>query len=164
MITSGYYLYQRSLPLSPTVHCDHYLAYQQRTAWWPKTTKSLYPSFPTISTQCNYELTPIQKSWFVLQGYTSFTQNLITSNRPQQLQQPQSPSNSLVNSTNTPVKAEDLSTLFTGFTKSLIEAIQSTQHRGQPHTSHSHDGKLECNYCGEEHFIHNCPMYPMTLP
>ena len=76
---------------------------------------------------------------FVLQGYTSFTQNLIASNNPQQLQQPQSPSNSPVNSTNTPAIAEDLSTLFAGFTKSIIEAIQSTKNRGKPCANHSHD-------------------------
>ena len=43
---------------------------------------------------------------FVLQGYTLFTQNLIASNSSQQYQWPQSPSNSPVDSTNTPVKAE----------------------------------------------------------
>ena len=100
---------------------------------------------------------------FVLQGYTSFTQNLIASNSSQQLQQPQSPSNSPVYSTNTPVKTEDLSTLFTGFTKSIIEALQSTQHRCQPCANHSHEGKLECNYCGEKHFIHDCPHVPHDI-
>ena len=65
---------------------------------------------------------------FVLQDYTSFTQNLIALTSPQQLWQPQSPSNSPADSTDTPVKAENLSTLFTRFTKSIIEAIQSTQH------------------------------------
>ena len=29
---SGYYLYQRPLRLSPTIHCNYYLAYQQETA------------------------------------------------------------------------------------------------------------------------------------
>ena len=53
---------------------------------------------------------------FVLQGYSSFTQNLIASNSPQQSQQSQSPSNSPVNFTNTPVKAENLSTLFARYT------------------------------------------------
>ena len=100
---------------------------------------------------------------FVLQGYTSFTQNLIASNSPQQSQQPQSPSNSPVDSTNTPVEAEDLSALFARFTKSIIEALQSTQHRGQPHANHSHTGKLECNYCGEEHFICDCPHVPHDI-
>ena len=100
---------------------------------------------------------------FVLQGYTSFTQNIIASNSSQQLQQPQSPSNSPVDSTNTPVKTEDLSTLFAGFTKSIIEALQNTQHRSQPHANHSHEGKLECNYCGEEHFICDCPHVPHDI-
>ena len=100
---------------------------------------------------------------FILQGYTSFTQNLIASNSPQQSQQPQFPFNSPVDSTNTPVEAEDLSTLVAGFTKSIIEALQSTQHRGQPHTNHSHKGKLECNYCKEEHFICDCPHVPHNI-
>ena len=47
--------------------------------------------------------------------------------------------------------------IFARFTKSIIEALQSTQHRGQPCANHSHKEKLECNYCGEEHFIHDCP-------
>ena len=63
----------------------------------------------------------------------------------------------MTDSTNTPVKAEDLSTLFAGFTKSIIEAIHSTQHRGPPCSNHSHNGKVECNYCGAENFICDCP-------
>ena len=69
----------------------------------------------TILTNIPHKVEEVyEAAQFVLQGYTSFTQNLITSTSPQQLQQPQSPSNSPVNSTNMPVKAEDLSTLFAG--------------------------------------------------
>ena len=53
--------------------------------------------------------------------------------------------------------------LITGFTKLIIEALQSTQHRGQPHANHSHKGNLECNYCGEEHFIRDCPHVPHNI-
>ena len=170
--TSGYHLYQRPLQLSPTIHCNHYMAYQQRTTWWPRTTKGLHSNFPTISNSKNpnhhfnvpHKVEEVyEAAWFVLQGYTSFTQNLIASNSSQQLQQPQPPSNSPVDSTNTPVKTKYLSTLFTGFTKSIIEALQSTQHRGQPCANHSHEGKLECNYCGEEHFISDCPHIPHDI-
>jgi hypothetical protein len=91
---------------------------------------------------------------FVLQGYSSFTQNLIATNNPQStpLSQ-QSPTTGLLPMTSTPVKAEDLSTLIAGFTKLIIDALHSTQSRGPPR---SQDGKIECNYCGEEHFIHDC--------
>ena len=27
----------------------------------------------------------------------------------------------------------------------------------------SHKGKLECNYCGKEHFIHDCPCVPHNI-
>jgi hypothetical protein len=92
---------------------------------------------------------------FVLQGYSSFTQNLIAANNPQStpLSQ-QSPTTGLSPMTSIPVKAEDLSTLITGFTKSIIDALHNTQSQGPPR---SQDGKIEFNYCGEEHFIHDCP-------
>jgi hypothetical protein len=92
---------------------------------------------------------------FVLQGYSSFTQNLIAPNNSSStpLSQ-QSPTTGFSPTTTTPVKAEDLSTLIAGFTKSIIDALHSTQSRGTPR---SQDGKIECNYCGEEHFICNCP-------
>ena len=93
---------------------------------------------------------------FVLQGYTSFTQNQIASTSLSNYNSP-IPFHLLANSTDTPAKTEDLSTLFARFTKSIIEAIHRTQHRGQFHSNHSHNGKLECNYCGEEHFVHDCP-------
>jgi hypothetical protein len=44
--------------------------------------------------------------------------------------------------------------LIAGFTKSIIDALHSTQSRGPPQ---SQDGKIECNYYGEEHFIRDCP-------
>jgi hypothetical protein len=54
---------------------------------------------------------------FVLQGYSSFTQNLIAAANPQStpLSQ-QSPTTGLSPTATTPVKAEDLSTLIAGFT------------------------------------------------
>ena len=96
---------------------------------------------------------------FVIQGYSAFTQNLIAASSsqptPQSQQSPGSPQ-----STNPPVKTEDLSSLIAGFTKSIIEAIHSTQPRSSPR---SHDGKIECNYCGEEHFIHDCHHVPTNI-
>jgi hypothetical protein len=70
---------------------------------------------------------------FVLQGYSSFTQNLIAANNPQStpLSQ-QSPTTGLSPTTPTPVKAEDLSTLIAEFTKSIIDALHSTQSQGLP--------------------------------
>jgi hypothetical protein len=89
---------------------------------------------------------------FVLQGYSSFTQNLVAATAPQSPLQPQqSPT---PQSPTSPVKTEDLGSLIAGFTKSIMDAIHSTQSRNQPR---SQDGKTECNYCGEEHFIRDCP-------
>jgi hypothetical protein len=64
----------------------------------------------------------------VLQGYSSFTQNLIAAANPQSttLSQ-QSPTTGLSPTAATPVKSEDLSTLIARFTKSIIYAIHSTQ-------------------------------------
>jgi hypothetical protein len=93
---------------------------------------------------------------FVLRGYSSFTQNLIAAANPQStaLSQ-QSPTTGLLPTATAPVKSEDLSTSIAGFTKSIIDAIHSTQLQG---LSRSQDGKIECNYCGEEHFICVFPM------
>jgi hypothetical protein len=65
---------------------------------------------------------------FVLQGYSSFTQDLITATNPQStpLSQ-QSPTTGLLPTATTPVKSEDLSTLVAEFTKSIIDAIHSIQ-------------------------------------
>ena len=65
---------------------------------------------------------------FVLQGYSSFTQNLITAAVPQTTQQSQQLLMSGSSSTPHPlIKTEDLSTLIAGFTKSIMDAIHSTQ-------------------------------------
>ena len=95
---------------------------------------------------------------FILQGYSVFTQNLITASNsqpPPTQQQSQSQSSPSSPQATTPSpKNEDLGSLIAGFTKSIIDAIHSTQPRGPPR---SQDGKIECNYCGEEHFIRDCP-------
>jgi hypothetical protein len=91
---------------------------------------------------------------FVLQGYSSFTQNLIASAGPQSpMQSQQTTDPKSPQTTSPPVKAEDLSSLIAGFTKSIIDAIHSTQPR---QSYRSQDGKIECNYCGEEHYIRDC--------
>ena len=93
---------------------------------------------------------------FVLQGYSSFTQNLIAAATTQPTEQLQLSSASSTPKASKPTaKAEDFNSLIGGFTKLIIEAIHSTQPCGQP--CHNHNGKIECNYCGEEHFICDCP-------
>ena len=65
---------------------------------------------------------------FILQGYSSFTQNLIAAAVPQTTQQSQQLPMSGYSSTLNPlINTEDLSTLIAGFTKSIIDAIHSTQ-------------------------------------
>jgi hypothetical protein len=63
---------------------------------------------------------------FVLQGYSFFTQNLIAATNPQSttLSQ-QSPTTELSPTAAIPDKSKDLSTLITGFTKSIIDTIHS---------------------------------------
>jgi hypothetical protein len=65
---------------------------------------------------------------FVLQGYSSFTQNSIAAANPQSttLSQ-QSHTTGLSPTAATPVRSEDLSTLIARFTKSVIDAIHSIQ-------------------------------------
>ena len=92
---------------------------------------------------------------FIFQGYSSFTQNLITAAVPQTAQQSQQlPMSGSSSTPNPPIKTEDLSTLIAGFTKSIIDVIHSTQPQSQPQFQ---DRKMECNYCREEHFICDCP-------
>ena len=95
---------------------------------------------------------------FVLQGYSSFTQNLIaasSSQSPPQSQNYSSPGPA--ENTSATVKTEDLGSILAGFTKSIIDAINNNQSRGTTRQNHSNSGKIECNYCGEEHFIRDCP-------
>ena len=58
------------------------------------------------------------------------------------------------------VKQEDLSTMFTEFTKSIVEAInQSNRSRSSPSTTGSTStttGTRACNFCGGNHFIREC--------
>jgi hypothetical protein len=65
---------------------------------------------------------------FVLQGYSSFTQNLIASAGPQSpMQSQQSTIPISPQTTSPPVKAEDLSSLIAGFTKSIIDAVTTVR-------------------------------------
>lgn len=56
-----------------------------------------------------------------------------------------------------PVKQEDLGSLFTEFTKTIVEAIQqSSRSRYNPNTSTSDSSTRTCNFCGGQHFIREC--------
>jgi hypothetical protein len=86
-----------------------------------------HPNIPhNVNVKAVYEA-----AHFVLQGYSSFTQNLIAATNPQSTSlSQQSPTTRLSPTATTPVKSEDLSTLIAGFTKSIIDTIHSTQSWG----------------------------------
>ena len=95
---------------------------------------------------------------FVLQGYSWFMQNLIAASSSQSAPQSQSYSSpSPAECTNVTVKTDDLGALFAGLTKLIIDVINNNQSWGTTRQNHMHNGKIECNYFREEHFIHNCP-------
>ena len=57
------------------------------------------------------------------------------------------------------VKKEDLGTLFSEFTKTIIEAIQSNNRAPYPSSSNpstSDSSSHVCNFCGGPHFIREC--------
>ncbi len=56
------------------------------------------------------------------------------------------------------VKAEQLGTIFTEFTKSIIAVINSSQPRAASSLTGAAPRKLECAFCGKEHFIRNCDL------
>ena len=58
------------------------------------------------------------------------------------------------------VKAEQLGSIFTEFTKSIIEALNSSQNRSRTNASMSDSGPrdIKCNFCGKDHFIRNCEL------
>ena len=167
------YLHQKSLQSPPPVHCNHYLAHQQTLTQWPWTAKGICLNLLVTSTLCDHELTPTQKAWpppqQPSQGQGSIWSCLFCppgllfihselDHAPQlAVQSQQSSAPSSPEAFKSTVKAEDLNSLIAKFTKLIIEVIHSTQPCNQPCSSHSHDGKIECNYCGKEHFIHDCP-------
>lgn len=79
---------------------------------------------------------------FILQCYSSFTQNLIAAAMPQPaIQSQQSLAPSLPEASKPTVKAKDLNSLIAGFAKLIIKAIHITQSHNQHH--HSHNKKNE---------------------
>ncbi len=56
------------------------------------------------------------------------------------------------------VKTEQLGTIFTEFTKSIIAVINSSHPRAASSLTGTAPRKLECAFCGKEHFIRNCDL------
>ncbi len=58
------------------------------------------------------------------------------------------------------VKTEQLGSIFTEFTKSIIEALNNTQNRPRANASMTDSGprEIKCNFCGKDHFIRNCEL------
>ncbi len=58
------------------------------------------------------------------------------------------------------VNTEQLGTLFSALTKSIIAAIDSTHRHppAAPSLTNTAPRRLECRFCGEEHFIRNCEL------
>ncbi len=58
------------------------------------------------------------------------------------------------------VKTEQLGSIFTEFTKSIIEALNNTQNRPRSNASgnESSHREVKCNFCGKDHYIRNCDL------
>ena len=86
---------------------------------------------------------------FVLHGTRSTSPSFSSTTPP--------PSSSSLNPV---VNTEQLGTLFTELTKSIIAAIDSTHRhpRAAPSLTNTTPRKLECKFCGKEHFIRNCEL------
>ncbi|KAF9539933.1 hypothetical protein CPC08DRAFT_806142 [Agrocybe pediades] len=103
-----------------------------------------------------YEISEVQAAArFVLHGTTSSSATNLTP--------PASTSSSSTSpSLDVVVKPEQLGSLFTEFTKSIIDAINNSQNRArppQPTSSASTSNRdLRCNFCGKDHFIRNCEL------
>ncbi|KAH9475463.1 hypothetical protein JR316_0012574 [Psilocybe cubensis] len=58
------------------------------------------------------------------------------------------------------IKPEQLGSIFTEFTKSIIEALNSTQNRSRSTEPTTQSGirEVKCNFCGKDHYIRNCDL------
>ncbi|PPQ83182.1 hypothetical protein CVT25_005355, partial [Psilocybe cyanescens] len=56
------------------------------------------------------------------------------------------------------IKTENLSSILTEFTKSIVEALSQANQRSTSGSSYPHSGGTSCNFCGKEHFIRECDL------
>ena len=94
---------------------------------------------------------------FILQGMSHISQNYSQSSQTSSTNSQPSPSDPYI-------KTESLGSILSEFTKSIVEALHNSNARNSPRAphshSHTHDGNhnpVECNYCGEDHYIRDCP-------
>jgi len=96
---------------------------------------------------------------FILQSATTAPQNYFAP-VPSNVNPPFVPDGSVSIAKREPsVKKEDLGSLFTEFTKTIVEAInQNSRGRGNPGQGDSDSGQrnTDCNFCGAPHFIRDC--------
>jgi len=97
---------------------------------------------------------------FILQSATTAPQNYFAPS-PSNVNPPFVPDGAVSIAKREPsIKQEDFGTLFTEFTKSIVEAINQNQgSRGRYPGAGSSDGvprQTNCNFCGGPHFIREC--------
>ncbi|PPQ91509.1 hypothetical protein CVT25_007822 [Psilocybe cyanescens] len=56
------------------------------------------------------------------------------------------------------IKTENLSSILTEFTKSIVEALSQANQRSTSGSSYPRSGGTSCNFCGKEHFIRECDL------
>ena len=96
---------------------------------------------------------------FILQSATTAPQNYFAPTPPD-VNPPFVPDGTVSIAKREPaVKKEDLGTLFSEFTKTIVEAIQSNNRACYPSSSNpstSESSSRACNFCGGPHFIREC--------
>ena len=95
---------------------------------------------------------------FILQSATTAPQNYFAPTPPN-VNPPFVPDGTVSIAKREPsIKKEDLGSMFTEFTKTIVEALKHHNHSGTPHnsTSDSSSRSTSCNFCGGPHFIRNC--------
>ena len=96
---------------------------------------------------------------FILQSATTAPQNYFAPTPPD-VNPPFVPDGAVSIAKREPsVKKEDLGTLFSEFTKTIVEAIQSnnrSRHTHNPNSSTSDSSTRTCNFCGGNHYIREC--------
>lgn len=118
-------------------------------ALWAKISQRLQLKKPDHFPDEPYDIKDVQDAArFVLHG--THTSSALTVPNP-------SPSPS---TTDPSIKPEQLGSIFTEFTKTIIEAFKTAQSPSRSNDSPSTSGirEVKCNFCGKDHYIRNCEL------
>lgn len=120
-------------------------------ALWMKISQRLQLKKPDHYPEDPYEMKDVQDAAkFVLHGTPTMLTSSARSSLPSSTS-PLPPDNS--------IKPEALSSIFSEFTKTLLEAFNNQNRpKSQGQQNHSHNGTVKCAFCGKDHFIRDCKL------